>query len=94
MVPAKVLGKFGATPYRWDESGNPACASLDGKTCWKAAPDTCAAKLKALPGLIAGGKLKALVCGDMHKKIWGNTVSALFGGGRERGCGACVKCTG
>jgi hypothetical protein len=72
LVPTKILGKFGTTPYRWDESGNPACASLDGKTCWKTDPGNCAEKLKMLPKLISENKLKSLICGPYHKKVWGD----------------------
>lgn len=68
LVPNKVLGRFATTPYRWDESGHPACPSLDGRTCWKADPESCADKLRKLN---AGLAVKSVVCGQQHKKLWG-----------------------
>ncbi len=55
---------------RWDESGNPACLSLDGKTCVKGSV-SCGEKLKQLDSVIKSGKIKPLVCGEAHKKVWG-----------------------
>lgn len=72
LVPNKVLGRFATTPYRWDESGNPACPTLDGKSCWKSEPEGCNEKLKKLKEMLEKGtKIQALVCGPMHKKVWG-----------------------
>jgi hypothetical protein len=53
---------------------------LDGKTCWKTEPASCAEKLKMLPKLISENKLKSLICGPYHKKVWGYDGYGDYGG--------------
>lgn len=58
---------------RWDESGNPACLSKDGRLCWEDS-SSCGAKLREARQMLKDGKkLQQLVCGEMHKKVWGST---------------------